>query len=150
MGILRDLDKAEGDAFKVLGDGGTVPIRKIDVVVGLAQDSYENYKAITEALEVLAKNVPQHRDTMSKILSSLPAARSEFMSFNYDLDPKKPEDRRKIDQAKAIFDRFLSASAKLVNTQLQTLNELARQVGQSDSKLTRIDDSMTRRRSLRR
>jgi hypothetical protein len=72
--------------------------------------------------------------------SALPAARSELMGYDYGLDPKKPEDKKKIDQARAIFDKYLNVYSKLISAQLQVVTEMKKQVGQLDNGLSQIFD----------
>jgi len=135
MDIVDDFDKATSDAFKVLGNNGSIPTRKVETAFIPLEDSFKALKAIKTAVDLLSKNVPGYRNAMSKIQSAWPAAKSELAVDNYALDPKKPEDKKKIDQARAIFDRYFSAYSRILSTQVQAINEIGRHLDQFD-KLT--------------
>jgi hypothetical protein len=100
------LGQALADAKKVLGNSAKVSDKSMQVVIGAAVDFSKLWDAFNAMREAMKKKLLDLQNAESKVKNSLVQADDELTEDNYGLDPKKPDDKKKIDQAQAIFTKF--------------------------------------------
>jgi len=106
---LSDWNKTLADAKKILGSRAVIPENKMSVVQKNRADANKFVPEINTMREALEKKILQWQNVISKSRNSLDAADDEISDATYGLDPKKPDDKKKIDQAEALFTKFFKS-----------------------------------------
>jgi hypothetical protein len=117
-------DKTLADAKKILGTGAVVPVGKM---AGVTKNLAEYNKAgdgFVTLRETLEKKLLELENGASKVKNSLGQAADEITDDDYGLDPKKPDDKKKIDQAQALFKAFFKGKQQDVADMFKTIDDL--------------------------
>jgi hypothetical protein len=124
MSLQEDWNKTLADAKKVLGNSAKIPTGKMAVVFKSVQDAQTIAPGITAARDAFSKKILDMQNVYSKVKNALREASNEVSDDDYDLDEKKPEDKKKIDQAEAIFKKFFDSSAQKIDNYIKMLDEI--------------------------
>jgi hypothetical protein len=119
-----DWDKALADAKKVLGSSAKVSDKRMQGVIKDAQDANKVWDAFDAMREAMKKKLLDLQNAESKVKNGLVQADDELTDGDYGLDPKKPDDKKKIDQAQAIFTKFFKEKEKNMDDNVKNLDEL--------------------------
>jgi hypothetical protein len=117
-------DKALADAKKVLGNSAKVSDKRMQVTISSAVDANKLWDAFNAMREAMKKKLLDLQNAESKVKNSLVQADDEISDDDYGLDPKKPDDKKKIDQAQAIFSKFFKEKQKNMDDNIKNLDEL--------------------------
>jgi hypothetical protein len=112
MGLASDWNKSLADAKKILGNSAKIPVDTMSVVQKNMDDANKFCPEITTMREALEKKVLAWQNAVKKIGTSLDAAEDHICGCGYKLDPKKPDDKKKMDQADALFTEFFKSHEK--------------------------------------
>jgi hypothetical protein len=128
MSVSASWDKTLADAKKILGASAKVNINKMQ---GALKDGLEINKAWTSfdsMLEGVKKKLLEVQNVSAKSKNSLRQAADELCDDDYGLDTKKPDDKKKVDQAQAVFNKFFQAAQKNLDDQIKTLDQLDKEL----------------------
>jgi hypothetical protein len=116
-----DWKKALADAKNILGSNGVITASKMtDVLITVdgVNKLVDERKALSAGF--VNKLLEQQRG-YQKLKQCILTALDELSRDNYHLDPKKPDDKKKIDQARALFSKFLKEYDKKTELTNQSL-----------------------------
>ena len=128
MPITDSWTKTVADAKRILGSGAKIPLGKMSVVLKNVVDGNKHTPAVEAARDALEKQILEMQNAGSKIKNSLALADDEVSDYDYGLDPKKPDDKKKIDQAQALFTKFFQSSEQEIDDFIKATNELNKHV----------------------
>jgi len=114
------------EARRILGNRGNIPAYKVTVLLKSRHDMDENVKAFARAKVDLEKKLLDLQNGVSKTQNASKDARSEVTQDNYDLDPKNPDDKKKIEAARKVLDKFFAGLATGLSELTKDLDELER------------------------
>jgi hypothetical protein len=117
-------DKAVADAKKILGPSAKIPDKKMDVVFKAAEDANKAWDGLGTLRDGMKKKILDVENLDSKVGNSLQSVSDEFDDEEFGLDSKKPDDKKKIDQAQAIFSKFFKDAEKIFDENNKNLDEL--------------------------
>lgn len=105
-----------------------VPLGKIQATLKTVDEGNKVAQGTNASREALEKKIVEFQTAASKIEHSLDAANDELSDDDYGLDSKKPDDKKKIDQAQAIFKKFYERSSKEITDLIKTTDELNKHI----------------------
>jgi len=132
MPITDEWNKTLANAKRILGNGATIPVGKMTMVIKNVAEGNKFIPGVEAARDALEKRVLDMQNAGSRIKNSLALADDEISDFDYGLDPKKPDDKKKIDQAQALFTKFFQNSEREIDDFIKSTNELNKHVIQLD------------------
>ena len=104
-------DKARADAKKLLGDKGEVPEMPSALSNGI-----DKGRDTADAMNAVLSQVQAKLVELQKACGDVVRAGQQFQSSiakeSFGLDPKNPEDLKKIQKARAVLDAYLSRASK--------------------------------------
>lgn len=127
---LPSWNKTLAEAKKILGTDAEIPLKKIATVHKDVADLNKHYGPFAAARENLEKQILEYEDAFSKLKNALVQADNEISNDDYGLDPKKPDDKKKIGAAQAVFQEYFKEMEDYVDDTLKTMNELDKHVEQ--------------------
>jgi hypothetical protein len=130
MGITDDWNKTLADAKKTLGTSAKIPEAKMQNVLQKVKEGNKLGPAFATARDALEKKIEDLQDAGSKIKNALSLANAELSKNNFGLDPKKPDDKKKIDAAQKAFSQFFQDSGKEIDDIISKTNELDKHMEQ--------------------
>jgi len=128
MALQDDWNKATADAKKVLGSNANIPNGRMSDALKAMQDFHSVGRGFKSARDALDKSITEMQKAISKVQSALNEADKEVTAAKYHLDPKKPDDKKKIDQADVIFEKFFSQWTKLAGEHIKFLDDIEKHV----------------------
>jgi hypothetical protein len=117
-------DKAVADAKKVLGPSAKIPDKKIDPVFKAAEDANKGWDGLGTLRDGMKKKILELQNLESKVRNGLQHVGDEFDDESFGLDDSKPDDKKKISQAQAIFSKFFTDAEKIFDDNNKNLEEL--------------------------
>ena len=108
MGLPEDWKKYEADAKKILGPKGQIETRKMPHVFKAFQELKPATASLTATRDVLDAKITTLRQIVAKLKMALDDARNDAIDADYDLNPKDPADKKKIDATTALLNKFFS------------------------------------------
>jgi len=117
-------DKAVGDAKKILGNTAKIPDKKMDGAFKAADEANKAWDGLGTLRDGMKKKILEVQNFDSKVGNALKQAEDEFDDADFGLDDSKPDDKKKIDQAHAIFDKFFNEAQKNMDENNKNLDEL--------------------------
>jgi len=117
-------DKAVADAKKILGNSAKIPTAGIQTVLKRAEELNKVWDRFDDTREVLKKQLLEAQDTRSKIKNALVQGQDQISAEDFGLDEKDPDDKKKIDQAQAIFQKYFATAEKFQDDVIKNLDEL--------------------------
>ena len=132
MTLQDDWNKTSADARKILGNNANIPKGKMSVALKAMQDYGAIVPTLTAARDALEKKILDAQNAASKVQNALREAGNEVTDDDYNLDARKPDDKKKIDQASAIFDKFFNAWSKTIVDYVKMLDELDKHLAHVD------------------
>ncbi len=121
---LMDWDDAKKQALKILGKDGKITddkaMNKVMESVGKA------FEAFSKSRDDLESKITELQGQCEKLSSSADQLEAKVEKDSLGLDPKKPDDAKKIKQAQDILTASLGEIGKAQDTNLKTLKEAAR------------------------
>jgi hypothetical protein len=115
-------------AKKALGSSAVIPMGKMSAALKNVADGNKLVPGFTAAREALEKKILELQNAGSKIKNSLAQADDQISDDDYSLDPKKPDDKKKIDQAQAIFSKFFKSAEDEIDDIIKVTDELDKHV----------------------
>ncbi|HEX3745359.1 MAG TPA: hypothetical protein VHW09_15555 [Bryobacteraceae bacterium] len=109
-------DKAIGDAKKVLGNSAKINDKRMQAVTKDAIEASKLWDALGVMRDAMKKKVFEIENADSKVKNGLSQAYDEITGDDFGLDDSKPEDKKKIVQATAIFDKFFDDAQRIWRT----------------------------------
>jgi hypothetical protein len=124
---LKDFDDAKAKAQKILGKDADMPKEKVDFNK-LSDDINKDHDDFDKVREQLEASVLKCENGLSAIANAVKQTSAIYEKADFGLDPKKPEDAKKIKQAQQLFSTALSGIQKTVTTSTKNLDELDKHV----------------------
>jgi hypothetical protein len=118
-GIEENWNKTLADAKKILGNNAKIPVDKMSVVLKDLADANKASDEFDALLAPIQKKLAEWRAAVAKTKTSMVAADGQISNDHYALDPKKPDDKKKIDQAKALFTKFFKSTEESLDAGLK-------------------------------
>ena len=117
-------NKTVADAKKVLGNTAKVPEQKVQLAIKFALESNKVWDAFNVLREAMKKKILEQQNADSKVMNTLHQAWDEISESDFGLDDSKPEDKKKIAQAVAVFDKFFTETKKTWDQNDKNIDEL--------------------------
>jgi hypothetical protein len=117
-------DKAVADAKKILGPSAKVPDKKMDPVINAAEEAMKAWDGLGTLRDSMKKKILDVQNVGSKVSNGLQHVADEFDDEDFGLDDSKPDDKKKIAQAQAIFGKFFKDAEKKFADNNKELEEL--------------------------
>jgi hypothetical protein len=117
-------DKAVADAKKILGPSAKIPDKKMDGAFKAADEASKAWDGLGTLREGMKKKILEVQTADSKVENTLKQAEDEFDNEDFGLDDSKPDDKKKIDSAHKIFDKFFDDAQKNFDENNKNLDEL--------------------------
>jgi len=118
---------------KILGDQAKIPQGKISVINQRTAEHNKVFAGFQAAIKPLEKKIAELRAALSEMIDAYDQADGDISNDSYGLDPKKPEDKKKIQSAQALFSKFFKDAAKELGGHLTDVKELDKHVLHLDS-----------------
>jgi hypothetical protein len=99
-------NKTVADAKKILGNNVKIPEASMHKTIQISVESDKVWATLTALREALKKKILEQKNADSRVTNSLRQAYDEVYESDFGLDEKKPEDKKKLDAAQAVFDKF--------------------------------------------
>ena len=109
MQIEDTWKSARTNAEKILGKQGHVPDYKISNVFKSVREMNVAYMALGASKQEFGKKLFDLQNSVSKAQNALKDARYEVTDDDYDLNPKNPDDKKKIEAAKKVLDQYFGS-----------------------------------------
>ncbi|MBV9757750.1 MAG: hypothetical protein JO047_11890 [Alphaproteobacteria bacterium] len=117
------LDTTQQQAQKILGDKAQFPPEKPDM--DKLQDDYgKAFQAFDDARSKLEDAVQDFENAISSFENGLKTNRAAYDKEDFGLDPKNPDDKKKITQALKLFMDFFAKIEKRVQDRYKEIEEL--------------------------
>ena len=107
MSAIQNFNKALQESGKAGVDN--VPLVKIQIFFRDIDTANKMLPEINSMRAALEKKILAWQSAVAKLGVSLGAAEDEIVGGRYGLDPRKPDDKKKIDQANAIFAKYFKS-----------------------------------------
>jgi hypothetical protein len=137
LDLYSDWGKVQGDAFDILGRGGSIRVPTILRIMNKLRESDPAFRKLIEATEAILQYGSEVQDTLTDVQKAWPAARKEIIDDDYGLDPENPDDKKKIRQANAIFAKFFDSYSKSLGS--QTLGSQKTTIFELQKHMTTLD-----------
>jgi hypothetical protein len=124
MSASAEWDKALSDAKRVLGNTAKINDKRMQAVIKSALDAQKVWDSFDTLREGIKKKLLELQNAESKVKNGLVQADDEISDDDYGLDDKKPDEKKKIDQAQAIFSKFFKETQKTMDGNIKNLDEL--------------------------
>jgi len=121
---VSDWDKAVADAKKILGNSAKIPTARLQAADKKTEDALKSWQKFQATREILKKQLLEMQDEFSKVKNALVQAEDEIDDEDFGLDEKKPDDKKKIDQALAIFKKYFAGTEKTMDDNNKKLDGL--------------------------
>ncbi|HUB83501.1 MAG TPA: hypothetical protein VMB03_32100 [Bryobacteraceae bacterium] len=117
-------NKAVADAKRVLGNSAKIPTKRVDDVLKDAVIAHKAFDGLDVLREQMKKKILEVQTADSRVDNGLGLAADEMDDEDFGLDSKKPDDKKKIDQAHQIFANFFKIAQKNFEDDAKNLREL--------------------------
>ncbi len=121
--MSENWDKTVAAAMKILGDKGKVPPMPSTLTSGLDAGK-KVVKETAKAVSDLQSKVVELQKAIGDVLRAGQQFQATIDKDNLGLDPKNPDDAKKIKQARAVFDRYFDAALKATGSGLDPATKL--------------------------
>jgi hypothetical protein len=121
-------DKTLSDAKKILGKDANIPIKKMATVLKEIGELNKRFAPFASARDAFEKEILAYEDAFSKVKNALVQADNEISDDDYELDPKKPDDKKKIEQANKIFSSYFKDMEDFIDDEIKIMNEVDKHV----------------------
>ena len=121
---MSEWDKTVAAAKKILGNDAKIDVGKMAGVKKNFADYNKAAEGFMTLRDSLEKKLLELENGASKIKNSMSQFADEITDDDYGLDPKKPDDKKKIDQAQKLFTDYFKDSQKDVDDMMKTIDEL--------------------------
>jgi hypothetical protein len=121
-------DKTLADAKKILGKDAKIPLRKMPTVQKEVTDLNKHQPSFAAARDAFEKQILEYQDAFSRLKNALVQADNDISDDDYGLDPKKPDDKKKIDQAQALFKGYFKDMEDEVDDEIKVMNEVDKHI----------------------
>jgi hypothetical protein len=120
---------AVGKAKNALGSSGKIPTKRMEAVLKDAVTAAKSFDGLGGLMEQMKKKVLEVQTANSKIVHELALASDEMDDEDFGLDPRKPEDKKKIDQAHKVLAKFIEAAKNDCDQNINGLRAFDRTMG---------------------
>jgi len=117
-------DKAVAEAKTILGSSAKIPTAWLQTTLKRGDEAEKAWDRFDTTRETLKKQLVEAQDAASKVKNALVQAQDEISDEDFGLNEKDPDDKKKIDQAQAIFQNFFANAKKVQDTDIKNLDEL--------------------------
>jgi len=125
MADTASWNKAVLEAKKALGNSGKIPTKRMEAVLKDVVIAKKSFDGLAGLMEPMKKKNLEVQTANLKVEDGLELACQEMRQERFGLDPNKPEDDKKIDQAHKIFGGFFTEAPKEFENNLKALKSLA-------------------------
>ncbi|HUB81276.1 MAG TPA: hypothetical protein VMB03_20890 [Bryobacteraceae bacterium] len=119
-------NQAVADARKILGNNAKIPNGKMSVALRADNDTDKVFADYAKARDEFSKKILAMQDAYSRVKNALGQADDEVDDSDYGMDNKKPDEKKKIDQADALFSKFFADMEGRLDNYLKQLGEVNR------------------------
>ncbi|HEX3747106.1 MAG TPA: hypothetical protein VHW09_24385 [Bryobacteraceae bacterium] len=126
--IQDDWNKTVAGAKKILGASAKISTGKMAAVFKNADEGNKHSAQFNESRSAIEKKIAEMQTSAAKVKISLSQADDEISDDDYNLDPKKPDEKKKIDQAQALFTKFFQEEKSIMDDYNKTLDDLDKHI----------------------
>jgi hypothetical protein len=126
--ISNDWNQTLAGAKKILGPSGKVSAGKMGAVFKSADDGNKQSTHFEAARAAIEKVIADMQAAAAKVKIALSQADDEISDDDYNLDPKKPDEKKKIDQVQTLFSKFFADQKAVMDDYNKTLDDLDRHI----------------------
>ncbi len=123
----KDFDDAVAKAFKILGKGAKVPAPIVDPVEA-AEDAKKALVEVNKARIALMKQVDDYENALDKVKNATKQYTNTVAKDKFGLDESKPDDKKKIAEARKLLTKVMDSASGQCNDTLKTLASLDRAI----------------------
>lgn len=127
--FTKEFNDAIGQAIKIVGDDGDVPVPNV-----MPTDLLGDAKGVLVALNAMRDSmldlIQEYEKQVDAIKNSLKQFQNAIAKSDFGLDPKKPEDKKKITQAQAVLTKMITGVSADCDTELKSVDELEKRASQ--------------------
>lgn len=124
MGLQEDWNKTVADAKKVLGNTAKIPTGRMATVFKTVHDVEATGPGIVQARDAFAKKILDMQNGWTRVKNALREAKNQVADDDYGLSEKNPADKKKIDQAEALFVKFFNSVMGDIDDYVKNLDEI--------------------------
>jgi len=125
MGQLQDRwNQVVADGKKILGNNAKIPTGKMSAALRADQETDKAFNDFAAARKAFSEKILGMQNAYSKVKNALGQADDELDGSDYGLDSKKPDEKKKIDQADALFSKFFADMEGKIDDYLKQLGEV--------------------------
>jgi hypothetical protein len=124
---FKEIDDAKAQVMKILGKDADLPKEKADFdkIMETINKDHENFNKVRDQLEAA---VLDSENSLSALENAVKQTKAIYEKADFGLDPKRPDDAKKIKHAQQIFSAAFSAVQKNLATSTKNLDELDKHV----------------------
>ena len=122
-GVMKSLQSVIKDVGKDLGKSFEAP-KSLDAVIKALEQGSKPYDEVADALKNLGGVLGQVDKLSGSVLSTISKAQGDLAKDNLGLDPKNPDDKKKIDAALKLLNDVLDSAAKDIEKQTNSFSKL--------------------------
>ena len=117
-------NKTVADAKKILGNTAKIPEQRVQLAIKFALESNKVWDGFNALREAMKKKILEQQNADSKVMNTLHQAWDEIQESDFGLDDSKPDDKKKIAQATAVFNKFFTDTKKTWDENDKNIDEL--------------------------
>jgi hypothetical protein len=121
----KDFFDATKKAFTILGKDGQVPAPIVDPLAA-AEDAKKARVEFNKARQALMKDVDDYENALDKIKNANKQYENTLAKAKFGLDDKKPDDKKKIAEARKVLIKVMNAADAQCNKALKALSDFDR------------------------
>jgi type I site-specific restriction-modification system R (restriction) subunit len=125
----KELDDLDEKVAKLFAFKCSTPGLKVDIQ-DLKDKAKEAFSAFTKGKDALADLVEKFEDATDAVKNGLNRQAAVYPTFDFDNDPKKKDEAKKIAQARNMYATFFSQQLRTTADDVKTADELQKHLTQ--------------------
>jgi len=121
-------DRVLANAKKILGENATIRDQKFEALGRANAQTWKMSDGLRSMQDALEKRILVLHNAVSSYRNALIQAQDDIVDSNYGLDPGKPEDKKKIEQARSLFIKYFAEETRGSLDMIQTGEELEKHI----------------------
>jgi len=123
-----DWQQVQRAVVKAIDSGYSLECSKISAALKAADEANKATPAFDAAKDALEKQIIEKQNNVSRLENLLAQAAAQMATEDFGLDPRKPEDKKKIQRAQALFKNFFAEQKHRLDGINRGLDELDKHV----------------------
>lgn len=106
-----------------------IPLDKVEAADKFEAEMTKHFLGpFNAAREKLAKEIDTLKSGLASVQKSLAQEGAQIAPQNFGFDPKKPDDKKKIERAQVMYKKFFSDAKRQIDAEMRALAELEKHV----------------------